>query len=247
MRLHQLLCLSLMMTSPAFAATLAPPAIAVMDPMGTGCIDGGGYDDPFPSSKGIRAPAFCLPRPCDRALTRTELGYDVIGRDAEDWEWDTYYSRYAEICRAEALNADTPPKSLTERDFWAPLLTPSDQIARSAGPRRPAQDLIARPNPGQVNLFVPSLSSGTLSGGASGRPLIDAGGNGLIPLFGTVGTDTAGPGATSPTNSGAPTPGSGSAGSMSGGGMSELPVVPLPLPGLLLLAGLLGLAGARRA
>jgi hypothetical protein len=106
--MSRLALVTLLSASPAFAATsplpnLGLPGLAQMDPIGTGCIDGGGYDDPFPSSKGVRAPAFCLPDPCKAALSREQLGRDILGRTIENWEWDAYYSRYAKFCRAEAV------------------------------------------------------------------------------------------------------------------------------------------------
>ena len=73
---------------------------AMWDPLGGGCVDGGGADDPFPAGKGdMRAPPFCLPQPCARSLTRDELARDVVGRPLRPGEWDRYVSRYAEACR----------------------------------------------------------------------------------------------------------------------------------------------------
>ena len=76
---------------------------AMWDPLGQGCVDGGDWDDPFPSEKGARAPAFCVPQPCARALTPEELAFEVLGRPLRPGEWDTYYARYAQACRHEAI------------------------------------------------------------------------------------------------------------------------------------------------
>ena len=76
---------------------------AMWDPLGQGCVDGGDWDDPFPSQKGARAPAFCIPQPCARALTTEELAHEVLGRPLRPGEWDTYYARYAQACRHEAI------------------------------------------------------------------------------------------------------------------------------------------------
>ena len=72
--------------APAQATTIAPTPLSTLDPLGTGCVDGGGADDPFPAAKGVRAPAFCITDPCAGALTRDELALDVVGRIPDDLE-----------------------------------------------------------------------------------------------------------------------------------------------------------------
>ena len=95
------------LAAPGPAASLDPMDASVghamWDPLGEGCVDGGNWDDPFPSQKGARAPAFCVPQPCARVLTTEELAYDVLGRPLRPGEWDTYYARYAQACRHEAI------------------------------------------------------------------------------------------------------------------------------------------------
>ncbi|MFZ3583345.1 hypothetical protein ACOI1H_14390 [Loktanella sp. DJP18] len=208
-----------------------------MDPLGTGCIDGGGYDDPFPSSKGVRAPAFCLPHPCDEALTRTELGRDILGREVADWEWDTYYSRYAEFCRAEAVvpRGDAAPSGNAVADFWAPILAPPVLAYLPAGPGRSG--------------IAPSAGSG--GGGIPFIPTIPIGG-GPPPDTGD-GTSPGGGGSPNPGGDGGPNPGGGGSPNPGGGGGTNPggdggipPVVPLPMTAWLLLSGLLALTGLRR-
>ena len=77
---------------------------AMWDPLGGGCVDGGGSEDPFPTGKGdLRPPPFCIPQPCARALTPQELARSVIGRPLRRGEWDTYMGRLAKACRHEAI------------------------------------------------------------------------------------------------------------------------------------------------
>lgn len=83
---------------------------AMWDPLGGGCVDGGGLDDPFPAGKGDgRAPPFCLPRPCARQLAPDELAFQVLGRPLREGEWETYSTRYAEACRHEAVWPEEAP------------------------------------------------------------------------------------------------------------------------------------------
>lgn len=241
MLFYRIICFSLLVASPAYSATFVLPAMPAMDPVGTGCIEGGGADDPFPSSKGVRAPAFCLHDPCDRSLTRAELSRDIIGRDVDDWEWHAYYSRYAEMCRAEAVNPDAPVGPVTAQNFWAPLLQAS-QIATAAGV---ANTLF--PNPasgggvaGDGTSLIP-VGSGGFLGGNNGP---SSGGGGGTPSTPPAGGGTPGSGGGGETPGG----GGGSGGTQGGGGSGPdtPPVVPLPLPVLLLLSGLIGALMLRR-
>jgi hypothetical protein len=69
------------------------------DALGQGCVDGGGWDDPFPEGKGdLRGAAFCIPQPCTRMLTRAELARDVLGRELEPGEYAVYLGRLARTC-----------------------------------------------------------------------------------------------------------------------------------------------------
>ena len=232
MSLGRLAVLLIIGASPVFSATMPLPTVPVLDPIGTGCIDGGGYDDPFPSSKGDRAPAFCVFNPCDRALTRVELSRDIIGREVETWEWDAYYSRYAEICRADAVNRDTPSGPVTAEAFWAPLLAPPVSAYLGAGARPGLSTPFSNPNAG--------------SGGGS-LP----GGGGFIPIGGSGG----GSGGASPDSGGGTTPGGG--GSSGGGGTggdggsggpgTPPPVIPLPATWALLLSALAAAATSGKA
>ena len=195
--MFRLALVALLVAPPATAATSPLPVMEPMDPIGIGCIDGGGYDDPFPVSKGVRAPAFCLPEPCRAALSREELGRDILGRPAEDWEWDTYYSRYAEFCRAEAVvpRGSTPPVRTAEA-FWTPIIAPPLQSylpAGLSGPLSPATGPIMRgngalPNGGTPIAGIPITGGGTLPGGGGGGPVPGGGpgsGGGTNPGGGT--------------------------------------------------------------
>ena len=243
-----------LLATPAFAATsplpgIGTPGLAMMDPIGTGCIDGGGVDDPFPSSKGVRAPAFCLQDPCKGALTREELGRDILGRPAENWEWDTYYSRYAEFCRADAFVPRGGAPILTAETFWAPFTAPgiATYLPGGAG-RNPVRGPVngggAGPGGGTPIAGIP-IGSIPIGGGAGGGGTSPGGGNtppggGSTPPGGGSGTPPGGGGGTSPGGGGSTPPGG-------GGGGPEIPVVPLPLAGWLLASSLVALAGLSRS
>lgn len=73
----------------------------VWDASGTGCIDGGGWEDPLPGVKGeFRTPVFCIPQPCVGLLTHEDLARDVYGRPLEEGEYATYLDRLGETCGA---------------------------------------------------------------------------------------------------------------------------------------------------
>ena len=238
-RLASSLIVGIIGASPAFSAPMPVPTVPMLDPIGTGCIDGGGYDDPFPSSKGVRAPAFCVFNPCDRALTRVELGRDFIGRDVEDWEWDAYYSRYAELCRADAVNRDAPSGPVTAEAFWAPLLAPPliSYLGGSAGPGS-STGLIPNPGSGGGGGFLPGGGGGVLPGGGGGGPFPDnGGGNGGNTPGGGGGTPGGG------SSGGGGTGGDGG----SGGPETPLPVIPLPTTWALLMSALVAAAAIGRA
>lgn len=242
--MYRLICCALLIASPAFAATTTPSAITMMDPIGTGCVDGGGYDDPFPSGKGVRAPAFCLPNPCDRALSRAELSRDIIGRDVENWEWDAYYSRYAEICRAEALGADAPRKPVTTDTFWEPLINPPQLAYLPAGR---ANSLFTNPNAGSGTSFSPGPGS-VLTGGGAGATSSTPGnaGSGNTPDTTTPGGSDGGGGNTSNSGGTGTTPGGGGGTSNNGGGGGQPPVIPIPTPAWLLISAIIAIVTLRK-
>jgi hypothetical protein len=99
--------------------------LLLQDGLGYTCIAEAQIDVAFfASGKGARLPQTCLPEPCTAALTQAGLG-ELIGRAPTIAEWDDYYARYAETCRAETTAfgtgpADTLPQSTT--DFWTPIL-----------------------------------------------------------------------------------------------------------------------------
>lgn len=239
--------------TPAFAATsslpdTSMPGLALMDPIGTGCIDGGGSDDPFPSSKGVRAPTFCLPNPCKAALSREELGRDILGRSAETWEWDAYYSRYAEFCRAEAVVPRGGASAPTAETFWAPLITPGIATYLPDGTgRNPVRGPLngGGVGPGGSTPIGGIPIGGIPIGGGGSSP---GGGGGTTP--GGGGPDTeggTGPGGGPNAGGGGNAPGGGDGTTPGGGGGPDIPVVPLPLAGWLLASSLAALAGLSRS
>lgn len=250
----RLVCISLVIASPAFAATTAPHAL-MLDPIGTGCVDGGGYDDPFPASKGAMAPPFCMFNPCDRALSRTELSRDIVGREVETWEWDAYYSRYAEYCRADAVNREGPSGPMTAQSFWAPLLA-KPLLAYLPGGRTDRDTLFDNPNGGVGGggITFPVSGGGSLGGGGAGGVSAGGGVGGGNTPGGSNGGTTRPPltaGGTLPdSGSGTTPPGGGGTPGTGGGGSpgtgTPPPVIPVPLSGLLLLSALAGVAGLKR-
>lgn len=234
--------------SPAFSATTPVPTVPMLDPIGTGCIDGGGYDDPFPSSKGVRAPAFCVFNPCNRALTRVELSRDIIGRDVEDWEWDAYYSRYAELCRADAVNRDAPSGPVTAEAFWAPLLAPPliSYLGGSAGPGGSTGLVPSQGNGGGIDFLPGGVGGGggVLPGNGGGREPSPNGGNAGTTPGGGNSDNT--PGGVTPdggSSGGGGTSGDGG----SGGPETPPPVIPLPTTWALLMSALVAAAAVGRA
>ncbi|MBM9594967.1 hypothetical protein [Roseitranquillus sediminis] len=123
---------------------------AMWDALGTGCIDGGSWDDPYPDAKGdVRSPPFCLPQPCARALTPEELSRDVVGRALRPGEWESYARRFALAC-----GQDVPREEL--RAAAEDLM---EMLASVAG------DLSA---PG-ARAALPARSGLLMPGGAGGR------------------------------------------------------------------------------
>ncbi len=132
---------------------------AMWDPLGAGCIDGGGEDDPFPVGKGaLRAAPFCLAQPCARSLTEEELSFQVVGRPLRPGEWDTYVTRYAEACRQDAVWPVERPVP-----EWVALV--GDDEPNAADPV-PAGPVTASLSPGGGGRPV--------AGGGTGGPLTSA-------------------------------------------------------------------------
>ena len=122
---------------------------AMWDPVGRGCIDGGGWDDPFPTGKGARAPVFCLPQPCARALTPEELSRDVVGRTLRAGEWDRYVFRYMRACEEDGISSPDTEVLLSSlgamADECAPIgagSSPTTFASSAAGPLASGQALL---------------------------------------------------------------------------------------------------------
>ena len=180
--------------SPADVAGPMDPSAghAMWDPLGRGCIDGGGWSEPFPGAKGApRSAAFCIPQPCIRALTREELARDVLGRPLREDEWDTYISRYADACRSEAIVPvpDAEPEverlltslRLISTLFDAPLTVQPQSYSLAevggAGDVFPQSPLI-RPVDHRVPLIPQLWPAGVGSGDVGGAGAPGSGGQG---------------------------------------------------------------------
>ncbi|PZX19074.1 hypothetical protein LX81_00773 [Palleronia aestuarii] len=110
--------------APAIASPVPLAQILRVDALGYECIRQDELEIAFAATgKGVRLPRTCLPAPCD-VLTRGELGDFVIGRPTSDSEWDEYYARYAEHCRAEVTPFDEEAPAPGE--FWSGLVPPAD-------------------------------------------------------------------------------------------------------------------------
>ncbi len=115
------------------------------DASGGGCVDGGGWDDAFPSGKGdLRSPVFCIPQPCVALLSPAELAREIYGRPLRDGEYDTYLRRLEETCGeipASPVNVDTA-RDIQELLRFASVnfvaLQPSDAILFSETVGTPA-------------------------------------------------------------------------------------------------------------
>ena len=199
------LLLCLLPGTAAVAGPIALSDILDIDPLGYECIPSKYFDDnpdgsapvAFSLSGKTRLPRTCLPDPCARALTRTELsgitGTEPVLASFSD-EWDDYYSRYADHCVREVTVSR--PRSA---DFWKPIIRRAETTQRVGLPTS-SRLIPFAPGGFSTPTFSPSLIS------------FDT------PSFGTeIGPDRI------------PSP------------------VPLPAPGLMLLA-ILGLGGivARR-
>ncbi len=207
---------------------------AMWDAMGTGCIDGGGVDDPFPGGKGdLRVAAFCIPQPCARLMSRDELAFEVLGRPLRDEEYETYLARYRVACSEwasfDGFDALITLVSVPEGDFELPDGTVRDlpPLLRQVASKAPT-----------VRFTGPQIAPGLKWRPRDHRP--------------TPKGSPGGPGG--PGSPGGPGPGPGGPG---GGGTppgpetwlppDEVPLSPVPLPATLpaMLLAMATLAGMR--
>lgn len=122
-RVISLLISALIGASPAAAATTTHIDLPVAKSYALACGGAGGAFAPVTSP---RAPGLCLPNPCAAQLNRAQFGALILGRPADDAAWDSYASRYAELCRAEAVVPSTVPRASTTTTFWEPLVSIGD-------------------------------------------------------------------------------------------------------------------------
>lgn len=159
--------------------------IMEVDKLGFDCIHEDKIDLAFHATgKGVRMPRTCLPEPCDKALLPEELAL-LVGRPANEAEWEEYFSRYADVCRKEIPpistddsvsgegQTDIEANGLTPIDaFWAPLIetfnsntassntsTASNTGTRQSSPRGGAV---------QGGIFGGGSGGGTFSGQTDG-------------------------------------------------------------------------------
>jgi hypothetical protein len=178
--------------------------------LGYTCIDEAQIDIAFfASGKGARLPQTCLPEPCQAALSQPQLAR-LIGRAPNPVEWDEYYARYADTCRAETTAFGDAPGAGTglvnTGDFWAPILAASNPISNG---------LLSRSGTTNRNTF-----GGSSSRGVSG-PVFSSGGGSSTTSSGTstvasVSTPSSG----SSVSNGSGTSGSGGSSTSSSGGGS---------------------------
>lgn len=128
-----------------------------VDKLGFDCIHEDKIDLAFHATgKGLRLPQTCLPEPCNKALLREELTL-LVGRPANEDEWDQYFSRYADVCRKEippiATDDGDIPVSTDDpvETFWRPLIPTFQSPPPTGGPDVPPR----RPS------FIPTFSPPT--------------------------------------------------------------------------------------
>ena len=109
--------------SAAFAAKTTHIDLPVAKSYALACGGAGGGFAPVTSP---RAPGLCLPNPCAAQLGWAQFGALILGRSADDAVWDSYASRYAEVCRAEAVVPSTVPHASTTTTFGEPLVSIGD-------------------------------------------------------------------------------------------------------------------------
>jgi hypothetical protein len=135
------------------------------DALGGGCVDAGGWDDPFPDGKGdLRSAAFCIPQPCMRTLTPGELSRDVLGRELEAGEYAVYLDRLGETCGTlpvspTDLEADLGVEDLLELASlaWVDLLEAADPLV----PDDDGADAGALPALYAAGAQIPTMASAT--------------------------------------------------------------------------------------
>ena len=170
----------LILPAPAIASTVALADLVRTDDLGFECISDADLELAFAATgKGIRLPRTCLPDPC-AILSRDRLGHEIIGRPPSEAEWDEYYARYAEYCRAETTPFDGQMARPTAGQFWRPLLTDKRRVAgwlsTITGP-----GLLSPTGSGTIHPASPGLIFPGPSGSEPPRP----GGKSLLPLPGT--------------------------------------------------------------
>ena len=125
------------LTEPIDAAPRLISEITAIDQLGYECIDpkyldeetGGPAAIAYTLAGEIRRPRTCLPEPCARALTPSELsaltGSEMI-LPVFLAEWDDYYARYADYCRKEVVPFGEEPLDplMSSSDFWPLVLSP---------------------------------------------------------------------------------------------------------------------------
>lgn len=219
------------------------------DASGEGCVDGGGWETPFPTVKGEVLPqSFCIPQPCVRVMSQEELSRDVFGRPLKDEEYERYLERLRETCGEipeSPLNADADMDLAELLDLadidWVEALPPAFDdgtvfeedpffVAEQAG--QGGTTVISGYSPrNSPSPWVPTWFGGGGGGGSN-----SGGGNGGGSGGGGGGSN-GGPG------------GGGPGGGGPGGGGGPTPPQPAPVPvpgGLPLMLGAMGILAVRR-
>ena len=195
---------------PLHAGVISIEDLLDHDPLGYECIPASFLEEPDDNTTAIafsltgkgRLPRTCLPNPCDRALTPRELS-NITGTEMIlarfSGEWDDYYARYADHCRAEVVFPNTRPKSWLERDpvlavydtptvdplgeFWPGIITRAHIVQRIGiptgnGGRFVTNGLITQPDWG-LPIRPSDATSIMIDGGTQSiRMLTSAGGSG---------------------------------------------------------------------
>lgn len=167
-----LAALAIALPSLALADCPVVPRGDHLDPLGGGCYlySPREWDEPFGLGKsGLRARPLCLPDACDSALTRDALAMRIVGRPVTDGEWDAYYARYSEYCRAEALAAQE-----CSQDGSPPIGVGSGISFPPAGPEEQFSLLPPVFGGGFVPI-TPVVGGGTGGGSDSGPPVFGGG------------------------------------------------------------------------
>jgi len=134
------LSLCLMPGSYAAAGPIELSDILDIDPLGYHCVPSEHFDEQADGSPALafsltgktRLPRTCLPDPCARALTKTELSQitgtePILAKFSE--EWDDYYTRYADHCVRE-ITVSRP----ADVKFWKPILKRAETTQQTGIP-----------------------------------------------------------------------------------------------------------------